>query len=293
MALALLAALRPHQWSKNFLVLAGLVFSRSLAEPALVARALAAFGLFCLLSGGTYLVNDVLDAERDRSHPRKRHRPVASGRLPATLALAVGVGLLAGASWLAFLLAPRLGLTALAYAGLLAAYSGGLKHVVIVDALVIAAGFVLRAVAGVVVLDVELSPWLLLCTILLALFLTFGKRRHELLVLDAGAAEHRPSLTDYSPQLLDQMIPVVTASTLMAYALYTVAPETQAKLGRHMPLTVPFVLYGIFRYLYLLYRRDLGGSPSEHLLTDRALLVAVALWVLSVIAVVYWGAPAH
>jgi 4-hydroxybenzoate polyprenyltransferase len=167
-------------------------------------------------------------------------------------------------------------------------YSIGLKHVVIVDTLVIAAGFVLRALAGVVVLDIPFSHWFLLCTSLLALFLTFGKRRHELIALEGGAAEHRPILSEYSPQLLDQMIAVVTASTLMAYALYTVAPETQARLGTSLlPLTIPFVLYGIFRYLYLLYRRDLGGNPSEHLLTDRALLLDIGLWGVTVIVVLY------
>jgi 4-hydroxybenzoate polyprenyltransferase len=285
---ALLAAVRPRQWTKNLLVFAGLIFSQSLHEPALVARSVAAFVLFCLLSGGIYLINDVLDAERDRLHPQKRHRPVASGRLPAPVALAVGIILLVAASLAAFALSLRLGVVAVAYAALLSAYSAGLKHVVIVDTLIIAAGFVLRALAGVVVLGIELSHWLLLCTILLALFLTFGKRRHELLALEAGAANHRPILEEYSPQLLDQMIAVVTASTLMAYALYTMAPETQAKLGTtRLPLTIPFVLYGIFRYLYLLYRRDLGGNPSELFVTDRALLLSVALWGASVIVILY------
>jgi 4-hydroxybenzoate polyprenyltransferase len=285
---ALLVAMRPRQWTKNLLVFAGLIFSRSVHDPVLVARSTAAFGLFCLLSGGIYLINDVVDADRDRNHPQKRHRPIASGRLPAPVALAVGIALLVGASLAAFLLSPRFGVVAVAYAALLSAYSAGLKHVVIVDTLIIAAGFVLRALAGVVVLDVELSNWLILCTILLALFLTFGKRRHELLALEEGAAEHRPILEEYSPQLLDQMIAVVTASTLMAYALYTMAPETQAKLETtRLPWTIPFVLYGIFRYLYLLYRRDLGGNPSELFLTDRALLLAVGLWGATVIVVLY------
>ena len=171
---------------------------------------------------------------------------------------------------------------------LLTAYSAGLKHVVIVDTLIIAGGFVLRALAGVVVLGIDFSDWLLLCTILLALFLTFGKRRAELRELEAGAIGHRPILSEYSPELLDQMIAVVTASTLMAYALYTMATETHVRLGTaRLPLTIPFVLYGIFRYLYLLYRRDLGGNPSEHLLTDRALLVDVALWGAAVIVILY------
>jgi 4-hydroxybenzoate polyprenyltransferase len=285
---ALVASLRPRQWTKNLLVFAGLLFSGNLLDPRLVGRSALAFFLFCLLSGGIYLINDVLDAERDRSHPQKRYRPVASGRLSAPVALAVGIGLLLGGSVAGYVLSPSFGVVAVAYAALLSAYSAGLKHLVIVDALVIAAGFVLRAMAGVVVLDLHFSHWFLLCTSLLALFLTFGKRRHELIALEGGAAEHRPILSEYSPQLLDQMIAVVTASTLMAYALYTVAPETQARLGTTLlPLTIPFVLYGIFRYLYLLYRRDLGGNPSEHLLTDRALLLDVALWGLSVIAILY------
>jgi 4-hydroxybenzoate polyprenyltransferase len=213
---------------------------------------------------------------------------VAAGRLSLGVAAGTGVALLVGACLAAFAVSFRLGVVALAYAGLLSAYSAGLKHLVIVDALVIAAGFVLRALAGVVVIGEEFSNWLLLCTILLALFLTFGKRRHELLALEGGAADHRPILSEYSPQFLDQMIAVVTASTLMAYALYTISPETEAKLGtRHLPLTIPFILYGLFRYLYLLYRHELGGNPSEHLLTDRALLVDVALWGLAVVALLY------
>ena len=285
---ALVTALRPRQWTKNLLVFAGLIFSQGLHEPALVVRSILAFAIFCLLSGGVYLVNDVVDAERDRAHPQKRSRPVASGRLPARVAMIAGIVILAGASVVAFLLSVPFGAVAVAYAVLLTAYSAGLKHVVIVDGLIIAAGFVLRALGGVLVLDIELSHWLLLCTILLALFLTFGKRRHELIALEAGAADHRPILSEYSPQLLDQMIAVVTASTLMAYALYTMAPETQARLGTsRLPLTIPFVLYGIFRYLYLLYRRDLGGDPSEHLLTDRALLIDVALWGVTVVVILY------
>jgi 4-hydroxybenzoate polyprenyltransferase len=284
----LLAALRLRQWTKNLLVFAGLIFAQALGDPVHVARVVAAFVIFCLLSGGTYLVNDVLDVERDRSHPQKRLRPVASGRLSPRVAGATGAILLVGATAAAFLLSPAFGAVALAYAVLLTAYSAGFKHVVIVDTLLIAAGFVLRALAGVVVIGVEFSHWLLLCTTLLALFLTFGKRRHELLALEAGAADHRPILSEYSPQLLDQMIAVVTASTLMAYALYTISPETAAKLGTtQLPLTIPFVLYGIFRYLYLLYRRDLGGNPSEHLLTDRALLVDVALWAGAVVMILY------
>jgi 4-hydroxybenzoate polyprenyltransferase len=285
---ALFTALRPRQWTKNLLVFAGLLFSGSLLDPVSLGRSVLAFLLFCLLSGGVYLINDVADAERDRSHPQKRHRPVASGRLSPPVALGVGIALLIGASLAGFTLSLRFGVVAVTYATLLTAYSGGLKHVVIVDTLVIAAGFVLRALAGVVALEIPPSHWFLLCTSLLALFLTFGKRRHELIALEGGAADHRPILSEYSPQLLDQMIAVVTASTLMAYALYTMAPDTEARLGTtRLPLTIPFVLYGIFRYLYLLYRHDLGGNPSEHLLTDRALLVDIALWSATVVLILY------
>ena len=285
---ALFVALRPRQWTKNLLVFAGLVFSRGLLDPLAEGRAALAFLLFCLLSGGVYLVNDVVDADRDRNHPQKRDRPVASGRLPRSVALGAGIALLIGASLASFALSVPFGTVAVAYAALLTAYSCGLKHVVIVDTLVIAAGFVLRALAGVVVLSIEPSHWFLLCTSLLALFLTFGKRRHELIALEGAAPDHRPILSEYSPQLLDQMIAVVTASTLMAYALYTMAPDTQARLGTTLlPLTIPFVLYGIFRYLYLLYRHDLGGNPSEHLLTDRALLIDIALWGATVVLILY------
>jgi 4-hydroxybenzoate polyprenyltransferase len=285
---ALVASLRPRQWTKNLLIFAGLIFSQGLHQPVMVARSVLAFVIFCLLSGGIYLINDVIDAERDRAHPQKRQRPVASGRLPPRLALVAGALLLVGASTAGFLLSARFGVVSVAYVALLTAYSIRLKHMVIVDTLIIAAGFVLRALAGVVVLGLEMSYWLLLCTILLALFLTFGKRRHELLALEGGATDHRPILSEYSPQLLDQMIAVVTASTLMAYALYTMAPETHVRLGTtRLPLSIPFVLYGIFRYLYLLYRRDLGGNPSEHLLTDRALLADVALWGAVVVFILY------
>ncbi|MGH7318061.1 MAG: decaprenyl-phosphate phosphoribosyltransferase [Candidatus Rokuibacteriota bacterium] len=288
MIVSLVTSLRPRQWTKNLLVFAGLVFSQSLRDPVLAGRVALAFVVFCALSGSVYLINDVLDAERDRRHPQKRHRPVASGRLRSDMALGVGVGLLLTACAAAFVLSFRFGLVAMTYAVALAAYSAGLKHVIILDALIVAGGFVLRALAGVVVIDEEFSHWLLLCTILLALFLTLGKRRHELMALEQNAVDHRPILSEYSPELLDQMIAVVTASTLMAYALYTLSPETAAKLGTtRLPLTIPFVLYGIFRYLYLLHRRDLGGDPSEHLVTDRALLIDVALWGVAVVTLLY------
>lgn len=285
----LLRSLRPRQWIKNLFVFAGLVFSRNAFEPSLLMSTGLAFLLFCLLSGGVYLINDVLDYDLDRLHPQKRHRPIASGELPRSVGAAVGTSLLVGGLLAAFALGRAFGLVALAYALLLTAYSLALKNVVILDVLIIAIGFVLRAVAGVVVIGVEISSWLLICTVLLALFLAFGKRRHELLALPVNAADHRPILSEYTPQLLDQMVAVVTASTVTAYALYTLSSETVEKFHtRWLPLTIPFVLYGIFRYLYLLYRRELGGNPSELFLTDLPLLLNLCLWALAVLAILYF-----
>ncbi len=287
---SLVVSLRPQQWVKNLFVFAGLVFAQQLFTPRFWP-ALAAFALFCLLSGGIYLLNDVADYEKDRLHFRKRFRPVASGTLGRGTALGVGVGLLSGGLALSFWFSLPFGIVALSYVVLLTIYSAGLKHLVILDVLTVAIGFVLRAVAGAVAIDVEISGWLLICTVLIALFLALGKRRHELLTLDESAPDHRPILAEYSPQLLDQMIAVVTASTVTAYALYTMSPETVGRFGtRLLPLTLPFVLYGIFRYLYLLYRRELGGNPSELFLSDRALLVNSALWAAAVVLIIY-GLP--
>ena len=258
-----------------------------------MATALAAFVVFCGLSGAIYLLNDVADRDTDRLHPGKQARPVASGELSVGVALAAAAALmvagLAAAAWLS----PPFALAAVAYVVLLSAYSAWLKHVVIVDVLVVALGFVLRAAAGALAIGVAISGWLLICTVLLALFLALGKRRHEVLALQERAARHRPVLAEYSPGLLDQMIAVVTASTVTAYALYTMSPETVAKFHTALlPVTLPFVLYGIFRYLYLLYRRQLGGNPSEMLVSDLALMVNTVLWLLAVLLVVYGtGSP--
>jgi 4-hydroxybenzoate polyprenyltransferase len=284
---AIVVSLRPRQWVKNLFVFAGLIFAQKLFTPAAWV-ALAGFAIFCGLSGAIYLFNDVADRERDRLDPRKRMRPIAAGRLPVGVAIGTGVVLVMGGLVLAALLSRAFFLTAFAYVILLIAYSAWLKHIVIVDALVVAGGFVLRAVAGAVVIDVEISGWLLICTILLALFLALGKRRYEYVALEQDAARHRPILAEYSPALLDQMIAVVTASTVTAYALYTMSPETVAKFHTHwLPATLPFVLYGIFRYLYLLYQRRLGGNPSELLLSDRALLINTICWICAVLLIIY------
>jgi len=284
---AIAVSMRPRQWVKNFFVFAGLVFSQRLFTGA-AWTAVAAFAIFCALSGAIYLLNDVADRERDRLDPRKRVRPIAAGQLPVGVAVAAAAALIvAGLVSSAWLPRPFL-ITALAYVVLLVAYSAWLKHVVIVDVIVVAGGFVLRAVAGAVVIDVEMSGWLVICTILSALFLALGKRRYEYLVLEGDAALHRPILAEYSPALLDQMIAVVTASTVTTYALYTMSPETVAKFHTHLlPATLPFVLYGIFRYLYLLYRRQLGGNPSELLVSDRALLINTIGWICAVLVIIY------
>ncbi|HEV8120878.1 MAG TPA: decaprenyl-phosphate phosphoribosyltransferase [Candidatus Polarisedimenticolia bacterium] len=287
MPLALLRAMRPRQWIKNLVVFAALVFALRLRDRAALERATLAFVLFCATSGAVYVMNDLFDVERDRRHPRKSRRPIASGDLgmvPAGVAVAVllTVSLLVG-----FTMSPPFGAVLLIYTALNLAYSMWLKEVVILDVMVIAAGFVLRAVGGALVIDVAISTWLVMCTILLSLFLAFTKRRQELETLD-DPHEHRVILREYSVAFLDQMINVVTASTLVTYMFYTMSPEVEQKLGTDkLYLTVPFVLYGIFRYLYLVHRRAKGASPTQALLTDGPLLACVGLWGATVILLIY------
>jgi 4-hydroxybenzoate polyprenyltransferase len=286
--LLLLISIRPEQWTKNLIVFAAALFGGRLLDAEALGLALAAFFLFCALSGAVYLFNDLVDREADQRHPLKRSRPIASGALapaPATaLAIVLGVGGMAVAFWIA----PALGVVAGGYLALLVAYSAVLKHLVIVDALTIAGGFVLRAVAGAIAVSVPISSWLLVCTTLLALFLAFSKRRHELTLLADGAADHRRILHEYSPYLLDQMIAIVAASTLIAYSVYATSPETAQRLGTHrLGVTIPFVLYGIFRYLYLVHQKRGGGSPAAMLVTDGPLLACVALWAATVAVMLY------
>lgn len=288
LAFNLLISLRPDQWTKNLLVFAGLLFAKRLFDPAAVADATAAFAIFCTLSGAVYLVNDIADREIDRRHPLKARRPIASGALPVTVAASSAAVLMGGGLAGAFVINNKFGWVAAGYIALQVFYSTTFKHIVILDVLTIAIGFVLRAVGGAFAIDVEISQWLLVCTILLALFIALAKRRHELVLLADGATGHRPILGEYSAYLLDQMIAVVTASTLVAYIFYTISPETQEKFGTALlELTIPFPLYGIFRYLYLVHRREGGGSPAELLLTDRPLLTCVALWAASVAFIIY------
>ena len=287
--LALLKAMRPQQWTKNVLLFPALLFSQNLFHWRETVLVCAACAVFCLLSSGVYLLNDLLDIESDRAHPLKRHRPLASGALPVPVGIAACAFLSAGALAAAFWLSTPFAWTAVAYFLLQVAYTVRLKHVVILDVGCIAAGFVLRAVAGGQVIAVTISSWLLICAMLLSLFLALGKRRHELLLLEDGATAHRRILGEYTPDLLDQMISVVTAATVVCYTFYTVAPETVAKFGTtRLVFTVPFVLYGIFRYLYLIHRRQMGGSPEKALLNDGASLVNLVLYGLAVVAILYW-----
>ncbi|MBI2828007.1 MAG: decaprenyl-phosphate phosphoribosyltransferase [Acidobacteria bacterium] len=281
-------SLRPEQWTKNLLLFAGVLFGGRLLELDAVLLATAAFAVFCGLSGAVYVFNDVSDRDADRQHPLKRTRPIAAGDLPAPAALLAAAAITAVAMTGALLVSPALAGVAAGYAGLLLLYSVALKHVVIIDVLTIAGGFVLRAVAGAVVVSVPIGSWLLVCTTLLALFLALSKRRHELLLLGEGAVDHRRILDEYSPYLLDQMIAVVTASTLIAYTVYATSADTALRLGTaRLGLTIPFVLYGIFRYLYLVHQKREGGSPVALLATDRPLLACVALWVGAVAVLMY------
>jgi len=295
----LIRSMRVYQWTKNLVLFAGPVFTLKILEPAFAGPAILGFLAFSLATSGVYLVNDVIDVERDRLHPTKRTRPVATGRIPIGVAAALGGALIVIGLAASFLIGPRFGMSAAAYVALTITYSLALKHVVLLDVVAIAVGFVVRAAAGVELLRdrlgsteaVELSPWLLVCAFFLALFLAIGKRRHELGVLEGEASRHRAALGRYNLRLLDQLVAVVTSATVLSYSVYTIAPETVAKFhGRPLFVTIPFVLYGIFRYLYLMYAEEKGGNPSEHLLTDRATLVNVLLWCLVVLLVLAWPA---
>lgn len=281
-------ALRPKQWTKNLFVFAGLLFSQNIFNPSLLLKGIFAFLIFCLLSGCAYLFNDLADLKQDRCHPVKSKRPLASGRLkvfPAILALIILTPISLG---MAYLLNQSFFLVASLYLLLQAAYSLFLKRIVILDVFTIASGFALRVIAGALVIDVRISSWLLVCTILLSLFLGLSKRRHELTERDTGIVNRREVLGEYSPYLLDQMISVVTASTLVAYALYTMSDETIARFGtRDLIFTLPFVLYGIFRYLYLVHQQRLGSNPEDILLTDRPLMISIFLWAISVGIIIY------
>jgi len=277
--LALLLAMRPKQWPKNLFVYVALIFTDNWGKIGVTTLA---FLLYCLISGSVYLMNDVVDREQDRLHPEKRNRPIASGRLPVGTAIAASLLFGWGGVAAAFLFNLKFGLITLGYYLLQIAYTFVLKHVVLVDVFAIAAGFVFRAVAGAFAIQVPNSVWLLVCMFLLALFLGFGKRRHELLSLADEASNHRQILAEYSIPFLDQMVAIVLGSLIVCYALYTITSPTANK-HHALVATLPFVMYGIFRYLYLIHMQHKGGSPETILLEDRPMQINLLLWFITVV----------
>ncbi len=285
---ALLKTMRPRQWPKNIFIFAALVFDKQLFIRSALLRTAAGFVLFCLISSAVYIFNDLADIEADRLHPRKKNRPIPSGKLPVGAAWAAGIILVVISIGLGFLLSPEFAAVLAAYLLINLAYSKWLKHIPILDVLIIATGFVLRVHAGVTLIHVErFSPWLYVVMTLLALFLGFGKRRAELALLSDEAGSHRKVLEGYTIPLLDQYIMIVSGTTIVAYSLYTFsAPNVPA--NHSMMLTIPFVVYAIFRYLYLIEVEHTGGEPEEILLTDRPFQVAMLLWAVAVLAVFYF-----
>ncbi len=278
--LALWRELRPQQWVKNLFVFAPLFFSANASSLRAVTQTLLAFGCFCMISGSVYLLNDLADCAQDRLHPEKRRRPLAAGWLPVWIARVAVAGLLLLALLGSTALRPSFTVVLTAYWGLNLLYAWKLKHAVILDVFVVAAGYLLRVIAGAVVIQAVMSAWLLICTTLLALFIALCKRRHELVLLEEGAADHRQVLTDYPIPFLDAMIGIITASALVSYTLYTVSDEIVARFGSPgLLLTAPFVLYGFFRYLYLVHHKQEGGDPTQSILTDRPMMVNLLLWV--------------
>jgi len=275
----LLKLLRPHQWIKNGFVFIGLLFGHVWNDPVMVAQALYAFAAFCLLASGVYVLNDIMDRAQDKLHPEKSARPIASGQVSVNAALALMLACLTAGLWLGWARGGSQPAIFIAYVLLNIGYSFGLKHVVILDVFIIAAGFMLRILAGTLGIGIAPSHWLLLCGLLLTLFLGFAKRRAEINLLAGSSGSHRRVLEHYSPLLLDQMITIAAAGAVVAFSLYTVSPETVALHGTpHLIYTVPFVLYGIFRYIFLLHRRGGGGDPALLLLRDPHLSLALAGW---------------
>ncbi len=281
--------MRPKQWIKNSFVFAALIFAKELFDADYFLITLWAFLLFCLLSGSVYLINDIFDIKKDRLHPTKSKRPVASGAVSITEAALWGTGFALFSLFFSFYISLPFGVVALIYFILNFLYSMFLKKVVIIDVMAIAFGFLLRAIAGAVVIGVAISTWLILCTILIALFLGFCKRRQELLIYEHEPTTHREILSEYSKSFIDQMIAVVTASTVISYSLYTMSPGVIEKMGTpYLNITIPFVLYGIFRYLYLIYKKEGVDSPTRIILEDKPLLINIFLWGIAVIIILYF-----
>ncbi|MGV8025069.1 MAG: decaprenyl-phosphate phosphoribosyltransferase [Anaerolineaceae bacterium] len=285
---AIIKSMRPKQWVKNVFVLAALVFDRKLMDwPATRSTLFGAF-LFCMLSGAVYLINDVFDKKADQNHPTKKDRPIASGKLPVNVAILIAVVVVTVSLFLAFHLSTAFGTISTIYFILNLAYSFKLKHIPLIDVMVIATGFVLRVAAGVTLFQVErFSPWLYVCTTLLALFIGFGKRRAEIVCLSENATQHRKVLDGYSVEFLDQLITIVSSTTIVAYSFYTFSAPNLPE-NNSMMLTIPFVLYGLFRYLYLIKIQNSGGAPEDLVLSDRPLQICILLWGISVVVIFYW-----
>lgn len=287
MLTAILKTMRPRQWTKNVFIFAALVFDKQLLNPESFLRTLAGFGLFCLISSSVYIFNDLADVEADRQHPEKKNRPIAAGKLPVSAAWIAGIVLVMVTVGISYFLAPGFAAVVVIYFLLNLAYSKWLKHIPIVDVLVIAAGFVLRVHAGVTLIAVErFSPWLYVVMTLLSLFLGFGKRRAEIALLAHGAGSHRKVLDGYTLPLLDQYIMIVSGTTIVAYSLYTFSAPNVPE-NHSMMLTIPFVVYTIFRYLYLIQVKHAGGAPEEILLSDRPFQIAMIFWAAAVLAIFY------
>ena len=283
---AIFQSTRPRQWPKNAFVFAAVVFAPKLTDPVAIGKSLLAFVAFCLAAGAVYLINDLRDVEKDRLHPLKKHRPIASGQLSSQAAtISAGVLILAGLG-ISLFFGIAFAAIVLTYFVINLIYSYYLKHEVILDVLLIAIGYVLRVEAGGLAIEVTVSNYLWLCTILLALLLALGKRRHELIMVE-DAENHRAILREYSPDLLDQMMGVMTASTLVAYVLYTQDPSA-AGGGKNVIWTVPFVIYGIFRYLYLIHKKDMGGDPAEILFEDWRMALNIFLWFVVAVGLIYF-----
>lgn len=285
---ALISSLRPRQWIKNSFVLVPLIFSKYLFDVERVILLLTACAIFCFISGAIYLINDVADIDKDKKHPEKSKRPLASGKLKVSTAVATAIVLVVGSILSAFWLNLWLGVVIVSYFILNVIYSFYMKHIVILDVMSIAFGFVLRVLGGAITISVQPTSWIIICSALLALFLGFSKRRHELVILEENGNVHRKVLVHYSPYYLDQMISVVAASTVMSYILYTISAETVQRFGStKLLLTVPFVFYGIFRYYYLVHKKGVGGDPTIALINDTPLIINVILWAVCASILIY------
>lgn len=284
----LLIEMRPKEWTKNLLVFSGLVFSRSLFEHNHLLISVGGFVAFCLISSGIYIFNDICDLEKDKLHPTKQKRPIASGILNLNIARFVMVLLFLGGTILALYLSFPFAVAIGIYLCLNLTYSLGLKNAVILDVLIISSGFVIRAIAGALVLQVEVSAWLVLCTSMVALLVGFGKRRHELVLLEENAGSHRASLNDYSLEFIDSMMTICAGAAVVCYALYTMSDDTISRFQtRNLLVTLPFVIYGVFRYLFLIHKRKLGGDPVQLLFRDKPTLLNLLLWIITVCLVIY------